>query len=51
MLENITRREKRKGTDPPATDASKHTLTISPEMVCSLIKYAILMADHGVAIK
>ena len=26
MLENITRREKLKGTDPPATDASEHTL-------------------------
>ena len=26
MLENITRREKLKATDPSATDASKHTL-------------------------
>ena len=39
MLENITRREKLKGTDPPATDARKHTLTISPEMVCSLVTF------------
>ena len=37
MLENITRREKLKGTDPPATDASRHTPTISPEIVCSLV--------------
>ena len=37
MLGNITRREKLKGTDPPTTDASRHTLTISPEMVCSLV--------------
>ena len=37
MLENITRREQLKGTDPPATDASRHTLTISPEIVCSLV--------------
>ena len=37
MLENITRREKLKGTDPPATDANRHTLTISPEIACSLV--------------
>ena len=36
MLESITRREKLKGTDPP-TDASRHTLTISPEIVGSLV--------------
>ena len=37
MLENITRREKLKGTDPPATYANRHTLTISPEIACSLV--------------
>ena len=45
MLENITRREKLKGTDPPATDASRHTLTISPEMVCSLVVQCICVVD------
>ena len=37
MVENITGREKLKGTDPPATDANRHTLTISTEIACSLV--------------
>ena len=42
MLENITRREKLKGTDPPATDANRHTLTISAEIACSLVIFTLL---------
>ena len=45
MLENITRREKLKGTDPPATDASGYTLTISPEIVCSLVFVAVYQCE------
>ena len=33
---------RRVGTDPTATEASRHTLTISPELVCSLV--AIILA-------
>ena len=41
MLENITRREKLKGTDPPATKQAHPT--ISPEIVRSLV---IILQQH-----
>ena len=40
MLENITIREKLKGTDPPATKQAHHT--ISKEIVRSLVLFSCL---------